>query len=73
MKNARSIAIWVSGTIGCGIVGALIGDAMSTGFNSDAGFYGFIAGALLFACARLWLGDRPKPLPVMDLKDGRLQ
>ena len=72
MKNARSIAIWTSGTLGCGLVGAIIGDAMA-GYNEPYGFFGFIAGALLFTCFRLWATPKTKEMPVYDLKDGKLQ
>lgn len=69
---ARNVAIWVSGVLGCGIVGAIIGGSMS-GYGDEYGLFGFIAGALLFTCARLWLTGKPKPLPVYDLKDGQLK
>jgi hypothetical protein len=53
---ARSIAIWVFGSLASGIVGAMIGEQM--GYNWW--LYGFLAGLFGFACVRLWLAPSSK-------------
>jgi len=53
----RTVAIWVGGLLAGGIVGSLVGSDLS---HRDGGFFGFIAGALAFAGARLWLMERGK-------------
>ncbi len=53
---ARIIAIWVFGLLGAGIVGSLIGDALTY----DGGVFGFLAGVFLFTCLRLWLAAPSK-------------
>ena len=67
--NAHTTTLLV---IGGGIVGAVAGDAMAGPYD-PYGFFGFLAGALLFTCARLWATPQRPKMPVMDLKDGRLQ
>jgi hypothetical protein len=56
----RIIAIWIFGLLGSGIVGTFIVDALETGYNPDSAFFGFIGGAFLFACIRLWIKEPPK-------------
>lgn len=47
----RTMAIWVFGVLGSGIVGSLLGGALTY----DGEMPSFLAGAFLFACLRLWL------------------
>lgn len=54
---ARRIAIWVFGILASGIFGGLIGQQLD---YSDGGTWGFLGGTFAFACARLWLTDRPR-------------
>ena len=54
----RTIFIWIFGVLASGIIGALVGSRFDTGWGSDNAFWGFLAGILVFACARLWFGER---------------
>jgi hypothetical protein len=42
------------------IIGGLIGDTLQSGFSRDGGFFGAIAGAAAFICARLWATERSR-------------
>ena len=59
----RITAIWVCGLLGAGIVGGLIGGAL-WGVETESWlggeFAGFLAGAFLFACLRLWFAPPSK-------------
>ena len=48
---ARTIAIWIFGVLGSGIAGSLVGEALT--YNGELS--GFLAGAFIFTCFRLWL------------------
>jgi len=52
----RTAAIWVCGLLGAGIVGGLIGGALT--YNGEVA--GFFAGGFLFACLRFWLAAPSK-------------
>jgi hypothetical protein len=56
----RTFGIWVFGLLASAIVGGLVGDRLYTGYGSDGGFFGVLAGMFAFACARLWLGQSRK-------------
>ena len=53
----RIIFIWIFGLLGSAIIGGIIGSRFDT-YGSDNALWGFIAGIFVFACARLWLGER---------------
>jgi hypothetical protein len=55
---ARAVAIWTCGILASGIIGALIGGAMSYGNEAP----GFLAGILAFTCFRLWRSGPKKDL-----------
>ena len=47
----RDMAIWLFGLLACGILGGILGN--HHGF--DGKVWGFIWGAFVFLCVRLWL------------------
>lgn len=53
VDDMRTFFLWVTGILACGIVGMLVGAAISP--YSDGGFFGFFAGVLGFTCLRLWI------------------
>lgn len=55
----RTIAIWVFGLLGAGIAGSLVGGSLA--FDGEA--TGFLAGAFLFSCVRLWLAGASTSAP----------
>jgi hypothetical protein len=55
----RNFFIWLTGILFSVIVGGLIGDKI--GPDPGGGFWGVIAGAMAFTCARLVL-TRQRPL-----------
>ena len=48
---ARTIAIWIFGLLGSGLLGYLIGGLL---YDEQAGMFAFM---FLFACFRLWLNE----------------
>ena len=52
MHIARTIGIWVSGLVGFGTAGGILGQLADHG--SDGFGLGWTAGFCIFACARLW-------------------
>lgn len=69
MKKWRAWAIWGTGLLGSGLIGALIGSALEGGGELP----GVIAGPSLFICIRLWMTEKKPTMPVYDLKDGKLE
>jgi len=61
----RTFAIWVFGMLASMIVGGMIGaqlDALNHDYvTSMRMVWGALAGALIFACLRLWLSAPTKP------------
>lgn len=70
-EGMRIAAIWICGIIAGAIFGALVGKALAGSQGYDMGFF---AGIFAFGCFRLWKSPtaKGKPLPVFDLKDGKL-
>ncbi len=56
MRYARVLGIWISGLLGSTIVGSMMGTLFFNVFV-DPTFLGGLAGFLLFACFRLWMGE----------------
>ena len=56
MRYARVLGIWISGLFGSTIVGSMVGTLFFNGFV-DPSILGGLAGFLLFACFRLWMGE----------------
>lgn len=52
MTRARSLSIWLSGTLASMIVGGAIGDWIQP--YGGGAFWGWVAGACAFICFRLW-------------------
>lgn len=50
----RTVGIWVFGLLASLIAGGLVGGKFSPGWGSEYELWGALAGALAFACARLW-------------------
>lgn len=69
MKKWQTWAIWGTGLLASGLIGALIGEAIAGG----GGLPGVIAGPSLFICIRLWVTENNPTIPVYDLKDGKLE
>ena len=59
LKSVRTVVLWTSGLIACGLLTSFLVTAGSDGLTGDRPFWGFIAGALAFICARLWFAERP--------------
>lgn len=55
---ARTAGIWITGTLASMIVGALVAAKIAAPLNPIAEFEGALAGALAFACLRLWIVQR---------------
>jgi len=55
--RARTIWIWITGVLASMIVGGLLGDRINP--YGPGGFFGVLAGPLIFTCARLWTGGKP--------------
>ena len=56
MRYARVLGIWITGLLGSTIVGSMVGTLLFNGIV-DPSFLGGLAGFLLFACVRLWVGE----------------
>jgi hypothetical protein len=58
-RIVRTTVLWSAGLIAGMIIGGLIGNTyLQAGFRGDGGFFGVIAGAAVFICARLWATER---------------
>jgi hypothetical protein len=56
---ARTTVLWSAGLIAGMTIGGLISNTFfQVGFSGDAGFFGMIAGAAVFICARLWMTEQ---------------
>jgi hypothetical protein len=56
VRYARGLGIWISGLLGSTLVGSMMGTLFFNGFV-DPSILGGLAGFLLFACFRLWMGE----------------
>lgn len=54
----RTLLIWFFGIIATGTAGGLLASLVNP--YGDTPFFGFVAGASAFACARLWIVP-PRP------------
>jgi uncharacterized membrane protein YdcZ (DUF606 family) len=53
-KAARTIVIWITGLLLCGVFGAIVSNSMLfPDYGAAVSVWGFIAGALVFAIVRL--------------------
>ena len=52
----RTTFIWIFGLLAGAIIGGIVGSRLTNG--SDYLLGGLLAGMLVFACMRLWLGER---------------
>ena len=49
----KNVALWITGTLACGIFGSFIGEYLT--LNGEA--LGFFGGSFTFICARLWVSE----------------
>jgi hypothetical protein len=59
-RIVRTAILWSAGLIAGMIIGGLIGNTLQSDFSRDGGFFGAIAGAAVFICARLWATERSR-------------
>jgi hypothetical protein len=73
MRQFRIVIIWASGLFASAAFGAILGQGL-TG-EEAMGLFGMSGGAVAFICIRLWATERSvnEPLPIYDLKAGKLQ
>jgi hypothetical protein len=49
-----AVAIWIVGLLGCGVLGAIVSNWIAfPNYGSGVSVWGFIVGALAFACVRV--------------------
>lgn len=53
----KVVLIWLTGLLASAMWGAGLMTLLAPN-DSGAGLFGLIAGALTFACVRLWIGER---------------
>jgi hypothetical protein len=52
-----ALAIWIVGLIGCGALGAIVSNwIVFPNYGASVGVWGFVVGALAFACFRVLIG-----------------
>lgn len=50
----RTLGIWTTGLIACALIGGVLGSLLMATPDSFYPIIGFVAGAMAFACLRLW-------------------